>query len=136
MTVHSACMTRSFARLPRPDLSPVACLDFEAAEVWALHWLPLAVRYKLDLARARLALSQWQALPLPERERLLRCEPGDEFSRLAILAGATGFTPPVQHKEALGAAVAATFGCSPSEARVWLASASPFALYVTGVTCK
>jgi hypothetical protein len=128
-------MTRALARLPRPDLSPVACLDFEAAEVWALHWLPLAVRYKLDLARARLSLNQWQALPLRERERLLQCELGDEFSRVAFLAGATPFSSPVQHKEPLGcAAVAAKFDCSPSEAQLWLACASPFALYVLGRT--
>ena len=126
-------MTRALAHRLPPDLSPVACLDFEAAEVRALRWLPLAVRYKLDLLRARLSLNQWQALTLPERERLLRCKPGDEFTRLATQAGATAFTSPVQHKEALDCAtVAAAFGCTQSEAQLWLASASPFALYVLG----
>ncbi|HMS05591.1 MAG TPA: nitrate reductase associated protein [Burkholderiaceae bacterium] len=42
---------------PSPAV-PDRVLEFEAPEVHALVWLPLAVRYKLDVIGCRLRLAQ------------------------------------------------------------------------------
>ena len=43
---------------PSPPLTDRA--GVQAPEVHALVWLPLAVRYKLDVIGCRLRLAQWQ----------------------------------------------------------------------------
>jgi hypothetical protein len=72
-----------------PDMSvhllPVSVFMFEPVEARELVWLPLAVRFKLDEARLRLRLSEWQALSIRERTSLLVC-PGGETFRTALLS--------------------------------------------------
>lgn len=76
--------------LPRmsTDLPPTTCLPTEPGQARALTWLPLAVRYKLDLASLKLSLRLWQALPRGDREALVGLPPGPWFERLARRAGA------------------------------------------------
>ncbi|ROZ78040.1 nitrate reductase associated protein [Ramlibacter sp. WS9] len=78
-------------RIPS-GLAPLACLPFESQECRSLHWMPLAVRYKLDVCQLCLSLGQWQSLSLESRAFLLR-EPfatgcGSWFERLAVDRGA------------------------------------------------
>ncbi len=65
-----------------------------------LSYLPLCIRYRLDLAGRHLSLKAWQALPLSDRQALcaLAIDMDCELSRweaalLATLQGA-GFEPP------------------------------------------
>lgn len=58
---------------------PRDVLPFESEAAQRLEWLPLAVRFKLDRTGMRVSLAQWQAVPLPQRERLLRSAEGNEF---------------------------------------------------------
>ncbi|HSW17933.1 MAG TPA: nitrate reductase associated protein [Ramlibacter sp.] len=67
-----------------PRFEPTAVLPFEGPEAQQLQWLPLAMRYKLDVLGLRLTLAQWQALSLEER-RLLVTSPVDAGSAAASL---------------------------------------------------
>ena len=71
---------------PSPAV-PDRVLEFEAPEVHALVWLPLAVRYKLDVIGCRLRLAQWQAIAPAARAPLLACAAGEPFRRLLLDLG-------------------------------------------------
>jgi hypothetical protein len=60
-------------------MQPDRVFEFEPDEARSLQWLPLAVRYKLDLCGRKIGLQQWQALALTDREGLLRCPAGATF---------------------------------------------------------
>jgi len=77
-----------------PDLTPTRCHDFEPEQAKSLHWMPLAVRYKLDESQLKLKLDQWQSLPLLARADLVRSL-GDRFAGLAVKAGARPWAPEV-----------------------------------------
>jgi hypothetical protein len=68
---------------------PDRTLFFEPAEVQALSWLPLAVRFKLDVCGLRLSLAQWQDIQLGKRAELV-LQPLElgRFQDAAIKAGA------------------------------------------------
>jgi hypothetical protein len=83
-----ASTPRTYAAVMSADLPPTTCLPTEPGEARALTWLPLAVRYKLDLASLKLSLRLWQALPRSGREALVALAPGPSFERLARQAGA------------------------------------------------
>ena len=68
---------------PSPAV-PDRVLEFEAPEVHALVWLPLAVRYKLDVIGCRLRLAQWQAIAPAARAALLACAAGEPSRRLLL----------------------------------------------------
>lgn len=63
-------------------MQPIAVEDFEPPEAQALHWLPLAVRFKLDTVGLKVGLAEWQALPLADRRLLLACAAGPAFRAL------------------------------------------------------
>ncbi|MEO6625493.1 MAG: nitrate reductase associated protein [Burkholderiaceae bacterium] len=64
-----------------------------------LEWIPSSMRTKMDQARVRLSLSQWQVLPLPEREELTRLSaepatsPADFVQALATFLANAGAGP-------------------------------------------
>lgn len=37
-----------------------------------LEWIPASIRSRMDQAKVRISLAQWQMLPMPERETLAR----------------------------------------------------------------
>lgn len=117
-------------RRMRNDIPPISCLPFESEGARSLHWLPLAVRHKLDGAALRLSLEQWQALPLRSRRDLLCRLPVEGFAAEARKAGAR---IAVHHKIRQGVIdeveVARSLDCHLRDARDWLAGASSFALF-------
>lgn len=60
-------------------MQPDRVFDFEPPQARNLEWLPLAVRYKLDLCELKIGLKEWQAIPLEQRDLLVRCAPGALF---------------------------------------------------------
>ena len=44
---------------------------FEEEEFTDLHWMPLAMRFRLDVSGFKLTLSSWQSLPCSVRVKLL-----------------------------------------------------------------
>lgn len=46
-----------------------------------LEWIPAAVRTKMDQARVRISLAQWQLLPMTERELLARMSADSSVSQ-------------------------------------------------------
>mgnify|MGYP003329915136 CR=1 FL=1 len=52
-------------------LLPPNLFAFERDEFGDLNWMPLALRYRLDLCGLKLPLSTWQRLTFDERARLL-----------------------------------------------------------------
>lgn len=119
-----------------PDLAPTACLPFEPEEARCLHWLPLAVRHKLDACGLRLSLAQWQALDLADRRELLRSAPGQAFAFAAERAGAVADRREAKPQRLEAAQVAQGLGCGAEAARAWLEAASPFARYACAKLLK
>ncbi len=115
----------------RNDISPTCCLPFESEHAKSLHWLPLAVRHKLDGAGLRLTLEQWQALPLRRRVDLLHRLPASGFEIEAREAGAT-FNRSAGQTDIDEVDVASLLGCSLNDGRKWLIGASLFARYALG----
>jgi hypothetical protein len=84
-------------------MDPVGVQPWEPAEAQRLHWLPLSVRYKLDLLGLRLRLAQWQALAYEDREALVAADMNtparqQELRRVLLRAGATE-DEPVHHPD-------------------------------------
>jgi hypothetical protein len=69
---------------PVPHVAPVRTFAFESSEARALAWLPLAVRFKLDLCGLRVSLREWQGLTLAQRQALLACAPGAAFGAMVL----------------------------------------------------
>jgi hypothetical protein len=65
-------------------MQPDRVFEFEPAAARDLEWLPLAVRYKLDLCGLKIGLNEWQALALEQRQALLRCPAGRAFDALVL----------------------------------------------------
>jgi hypothetical protein len=65
---------------PRP---PIIVIGEEPPQAHSLEWMPLAVRYKLDVLGLTIRLKQWQALEPSVRRRLLEMELGDASRRAA-----------------------------------------------------
>lgn len=114
----------------RPDLAPTCCLDFEPTAARALEWLPLAVRFKLDQWQLKLTLRQWQSMDLETRALWVASPAGDEFRRIATMAGAQALSAPVTPIAVDDASIAAVaLRVSETDAQVWLQRATPFAHY-------
>lgn len=114
------------------DLQPDRCLRFESDTVQRLDWMPLAVRFKLDVARLRLTLQQWQALPHAQRLDLVQCLSTEEFARKAVAAGAYLSSGETKHGNVDPARASLMLRVDVHTARDWWAEASPFARYVLG----
>ena len=122
--------TQVRSMLMRNDIEPSSCLPFEAERASSLHWLPWAVRFKLDGEGLRLSLQQWQALPLAVRAELVRLLPSQGFAVYARQAGASTDNGPRTVRDPIRARhLAGLFGCSLQEATNWLAIATPFARF-------
>lgn len=50
---------------------PHNLFGFEESDFGDLHWIPLAMRFRLDVCGLKLPLISWQTLPLSERIGLL-----------------------------------------------------------------
>lgn len=50
---------------------PHDLFGFEEEEFADLQWMPLAMRFRLDVSGFKLVLASWQILPFPERVKLL-----------------------------------------------------------------
>ena len=50
---------------------PHNLFGFEEQEFAGLHWMPLAMRFRLDVSGLKLTLASWQILPVSERINLL-----------------------------------------------------------------
>ncbi len=59
---------------------------FESALYETLEFMPLAVRYRLDLVGMKLSLAAWQALPRDEREALCALPVETDAQRAAYAA--------------------------------------------------
>lgn len=112
------------------SLSPNMVLDFEDEHARSLHWLPWAVRHKLDCAGLSLTLDQWQALPLLERRTLVQLVHEDEFAVHARDAGARTDRRHACGQEIDAIDLASLLNCDLVQARDWLSCASQFARYV------
>lgn len=116
----------------RNDICPTSLLPFEPDHAKTLHWLPLAVRHKLDEAGLKLSLAQWQALSRGVRMDLVR-RLADEFSSLAVAAGAYVSDNPRSVGHSMDESeVGRLLGCGTDEARRWIANSSAFARYAMG----
>lgn len=111
------------------DLSPSACLPFEHECAKSLHWLPLAVRYKLDEAGLKLSLIQWQSLTITSRLGLVKILPKDGFVERALESGAYVTGVPQLQAKIVEVEAAQLLGCTRQEAALWLASSTPFSRY-------
>ena len=64
-----------------------------------LEWIPASMRTKMDQARVRISLQQWQVLPMPERAMLARMSadrdvnPGDFEQALQTFLANAGAGP-------------------------------------------
>lgn len=55
-----------------PLLAPQTTLPWEKENYADLHWMPQAIRFKLDTAGLKIGLKTWQALALQDRQSLLQ----------------------------------------------------------------
>lgn len=111
------------------DSSPFACLPFEHECAKSLHWLPLAVRYKLDGAGLKLSLNQWQSLTISTRLDLVQLLPVQGFAETALKSGAYFVGAPQIQAEMDEVEAAQLLECTSQEASLWLALSTPFARY-------
>ncbi len=110
------------------DSRPFACLPFEHECAKLLHWLPLAVRYKLDGAGLKLSLKQWQSLAIGTRLELVQLLE-QEFVETALRSGANFVGAPKIPAEMDEVEAALLLECTSQEASLWLALSTPFARY-------
>ena len=81
---------------------PTNLFAFERDEFGDLNWMPLGLRYRLDLCGLKLSLSTWQRLEFTGRLQLLElpCDSATEMdawaSNLKTLVAATGREEPVK----------------------------------------
>ena len=88
---------------------------FEGEAAASLEYMPLDLRRKLDLARLRLSLASWQAMPLDDRASLCAQEVTDD-------AGVGAFRERVI---ALARAVGQEVPDAPEVAAVWREASAP-----------
>ena len=112
-----------------PRMLPTACFDFEPEEAKELVWLPLAVRYKLDVSGLRIGFDTWQALPLARRSLLMSLPVGPEFENEARRAGASPAMPQSCDIPPLESA-AEVLCCGLLCAARWLTDSTAFSRYV------
>lgn len=94
-----------------------------------MHWLPLAVRFKLDGAGLKLSLKQWHSLAPSTRAGLLQLLPGRGFVEAAQNSGAYFVEVPQVQAQMDEVEAAQLLECTHQEAVEWLALSSPFARY-------